>query len=212
MLKLLKLFLTRHGETLWNVEKRLQGWKDSDLTENGVNNAIALGETLNETVFQAVYVSPSKRTIDTAKLIMGNKEVPVNLDERLREINMGDWEGRTHNEVAETDPHAFHAFWNAPHTYEVLKGENFSAVQRRAIEVIDHIQTSHLNGNILIVTHTVVIKCLLAYFKNLPLEKLWEPPYIHDTSLTVIEIDDQSKIILEGDISHRRVTAYESNT
>jgi len=81
---LLKLFLTRHGETVWNVEKSLQGWKDSDLTGTGVTNAIALGETLNETVFQAVYASPSKRTIDTAKLIMGNKEVPIKPDERLR--------------------------------------------------------------------------------------------------------------------------------
>jgi broad specificity phosphatase PhoE len=212
MLNLLKLFITRHGETIWNVEKRLQGWKDSDLTETGVNNAISLGETLNETVFQAVYASPSKRTINTAKLIMGNKEVPINLNERLREINMGDWEGRTHNEVAETDADAFHSFWNAPHTYTALKGENFTAVQQRAIEVINHIQASHSTGNILIVTHTVVIKCLLAYFKGLPLEKLWDPPYIHDTSLTVIEIDDKSKIIMEGDISHRKVTAYESNT
>ncbi|MEH7885670.1 histidine phosphatase family protein [Bacillus sp. JJ1609] len=202
---MLKLYITRHGETVWNVEKRLQGWKDSSLTESGVQNAIALGQALKTTVFESVYSSPSERTVHTAKLIMGDQEIPFHLEQKLREIHMGNWEGRTHAEVAELDTDSFHSFWNTPHLYIAEKGESFLEVQHRVVEAINEIKNLHQTGNILLVTHTVVIKCLLAFYKNLPLEKLWEPPYIHDTSLTVIEISEEPKILLEGDISHRKV-------
>jgi broad specificity phosphatase PhoE len=204
---LLKLYITRHGETVWNAEKRLQGWKDSQLTENGIHNAKALGSSLKGTSFVSVYASPSDRTVQTAKYIMDNQNVPLKLDDRLKEINMGDWEGLTQAEVSEYDADLFHAFWNTPHLYVPVKGEGFFDVQKRAMEAISMIRSQHESGNILVVTHTVVIKCLLAYFKRLPIEKLWEPPYIHDTSLTVIELSREAKIILEGDISHRIVTA-----
>lgn len=204
---MLKLFITRHGETVWNIEKRLQGWKDSSLTESGVQNAIALGKALTTTVFESVYSSPSERTIHTAKLIIGDQDIPFYLEQKLREINMGDWEGRTHAEVAESETDSFHSFWNTPHLYITKKGESFLEVQHRAVKAINEIKTAHQSGNILLVTHTVVIKCLLAYFKNLPLEKLWEPPFIHDTSLTVIEIGEENKILLEGDITHKNVAS-----
>ncbi|WP_423406748.1 histidine phosphatase family protein [Heyndrickxia sp. MSNUG] len=202
---MLKIFITRHGETLWNVEKRLQGWKDSPLTEIGIKNAAALGAALEETPFDAVFCSPSERSVHTAKLIVGNQTIPFYLEQKLREINMGDWEGRTQSEIEESDGDSFHSFWNTPHLYNAKTGENFEDVQHRAVEAINEIKNAHQSGNILLVTHTVVIKCLLAYFKNLPLEKLWEPPCIHDTSLTVIEISQVPKILLEGDISHKNV-------
>lgn len=202
---MLRFYITRHGETVWNVEKRLQGWKDSPLTEIGIKNAVALGAALEEIPFDAVFSSPSERTVHTSKLIVGNQAIPFYLEQKLREINMGDWEGRTQSEVEESDGDAFHSFWNTPHLYNAKTGENFVEVQHRAVEAINEIKNAHQSGNILLVTHTVVIKCLLAYFKNLPLEKLWEPPYIHDTSLTVIEISEEPKILLEGDISHKNV-------
>ncbi|WP_338484616.1 histidine phosphatase family protein [Alkalicoccus halolimnae] len=60
------------------------------------------------------------------------------------------------------------------------------------------IQEKHSSGSILIVTHSVVIKTLCAHFKNLPLGKLWEPPFIHATSLTIVElIEKESSIVME---------------
>lgn len=204
---MLKLYITRHGETSWNVDKRLQGWKDSPLTENGIRNAEALGTSLKGTSFDCIYSSPSERTIHTAKLIIGNQNVQFKLDERLKEINMGEWEGRTHTEVSEFNAELYHSFWNAPHLYQPQNRESFQDVQNRAVEAINMIKSGHKSGNILIVTHTVVIKCLLAYFKKQPIEILWEPPYIHDTSLTVIELGTEPTIILEADISHRTFAA-----
>lgn len=59
---MLHLYIARHGQTQWNVEKRMQGWLDSDLTELGLYNARALGERLKDIELNQVYISPSKRT------------------------------------------------------------------------------------------------------------------------------------------------------
>jgi broad specificity phosphatase PhoE len=200
---LLTLYITRHGETEWNTEKRMQGWRDSNLTNKGKEHATRLGNRLKEVEFEAIYSSSSKRTEMTADLIRGNHEVPIILDERLREINMGIWEGETVSHIQANHPDEFHSFWNTPHLYQPLGGERFDEVRNRVLNCISSIRDIHDSGNILIVTHSVVIKTLLAYFKNLPLERLWEPPFIHDTSLTVVELwEEGSRIVLEGDLSH----------
>lgn len=204
---MLTLYITRHGETVWNTEKRMQGWQDSDLTESGIKNATYLGERLQNISIDAIYTSPSNRTQKTSRLIRGNRDISIIVDENLREINMGVWEGQTQSSIKENYPLQFDSFWNAPQRYSPVGGETFLETQERAWKALSGIKSDYNSGNILIVTHSVVIKCLLSLFKNSPIEKLWDPPYIHDTSLTVVEIDEEEyKILLEGDVSHKEVT------
>lgn len=201
---MLTLYITRHGETEWNTEKRMQGWSDSNLTKKGKEHAVLLGSRLKEVQFEAIYSSPSNRAEMTASLIKGDREIPMIFDERLREIYMGIWEGKTFSYIKDNHPDEFHSFWNTPHLYESMGGENFNELINRILTCLGTIQGKHESGNILIVTHSVVIKALLAHFKKLPLEKLWDPPFIHDTSLTVIELLEKgSKIVMEGDLLHR---------
>lgn len=203
-LEMLTLYITRHGETQWNIEKRMQGWSDSDLTEKGKKNAVLLGERLKEIEFAAIYTSPSKRTVATANLIKGDRQIPIILDDHLKEINMGKWEGKKAEYLKDSYPEAFDFFWNAPHRYKSSDGEDFFAVEKRVKQALNIVKENYASGNVLLVTHSVVIKLLLAIFKELPMEKIWEPPFIHDTSLTVIEINgDMGRIVLEGDLSHR---------
>lgn len=203
---MLTLYITRHGETEWNVEKRMQGWLDSELTENGIKNAMCLGDSLKQTPINAVYSSSSNRTQKTSNLICGDRKVPIIIDENLREINMGVWEGKTQSYIKENYPIQFNSFWNAPQSYIPVGGETFLEAQERARNVLRRIKSNYSSGNILIVTHSVIIKCLLAIFKNSPVEKIWDPPFIHDTSLTVVEMhENEYKILLEGDVSHREV-------
>jgi broad specificity phosphatase PhoE len=68
---LLRLFVTKHGETVLNTQRKLQGWKDSDLTENKMENALSLGNRLKDVEFHSIYASPSNRTLMTAALIKG---------------------------------------------------------------------------------------------------------------------------------------------
>jgi len=201
--ELLRLYVTRHGETIWNTQKRLQGWKDSDLTERGVKNALALGNRLSEVNFHTIYSSPSNRTMETARLIRGERKQHIIEDNNLREIHLGEWEGQTHEEIKEANPKGYGEFWEKPHLYSTASGENFYQLSSRVLNFLNRIQMEHNEGNILIVTHTVFIKALLAHCKNLPVGKLWNPPFIHDTSLSIIELrDGKRKVILEGDDSH----------
>jgi broad specificity phosphatase PhoE len=200
---MLTLYITRHGETEWNREKRMQGWLDSNLTENGIKNAVSLGERLIETEFTAIFSSPSGRTKATTNLICGDRDIPVIYDENLREIRLGEWEGKTHSSIKEMYQTEFESFWNTPHQFTTVGGETFEETRARAIQVLNRIKKEYKSGNILIVTHSVVIKCLFTFFKNSSIETLWDPPYIHDTSLTIVEVHENGlKVVLEGDITH----------
>ena len=90
------LYIVRHGQTKWNVQKRLQGASDTDLNENGIALAKVTGEALKEVPFSCCFTSPLKRARETAELVLGERKniVPVYPDDRIREISFGVWEGQ----------------------------------------------------------------------------------------------------------------------
>ncbi|TQR20109.1 histidine phosphatase family protein [Psychrobacillus vulpis] len=203
---MLTLYITRHGETEWNTQKRMQGWQDSELTESGINNAVYLGKSLKDTPIDIVFSSPSNRTLKTASLICADRNIPIIIDENLKEMNMGVWEGETQSSIKENHPVEFHHFWNAPQHFTPVGGETFLETRDRALKALNRIKEDYHSGNILIVTHSVIIKCFISIIKNQSIEKIWDPPYIHDTSLTIVEAHGKKyKILLEGDISHKEV-------
>ena len=203
---MIKLYITRHGETVWNTEKKMQGSMDSPLTPKGVHNARSLGKGLHTVDFTAILSSPSGRTAHTAKIIKGERDIPIVYDDNLKEINMGEWEGKSLSSIKASYPAEFDAFWNNPSLYTAVGGETFAQVRERAVHVLNRIKNEHQSGTILVITHSVVIKCLFSIFKNTPLDQIWDPPFIHDTSLTVVEMNDSGhKIVLAGDLSHRGI-------
>ncbi len=203
---MLTLYITRHGETEWNKEKRMQGWLDSNLTEDGRKSAISLGKSLKNIDFTAIYSSPSGRTKTTTELIKGDRDIPIYYNDDLKEMNLGKWEGQTQNSIFEAYPYEYEDFWYAPHVFTPIGGENFEETKARALKILNTIQKQYSDGHVLIVTHTVIIKCLLSIFKNVTLEHLWDGPYIHDTSLTKVQVTKNGyTILLEGDISHKQL-------
>ncbi|WP_353477936.1 bifunctional histidine phosphatase family protein/GNAT family N-acetyltransferase [Halobacillus sp. ACCC02827] len=196
------IYITRHGETVWNREKRMQGWQNSPLTEQGEKDAASLGDRLRSTEFAAVYSSPSGRAQQTTELIRGERKIPVYLEEKLKEIHLGEWEGRTQEEIKTDFPESFDMFWNAPHRYLPHGGETFEAFRSRIDAFLDSL-AYHSNQNVLIVAHAVVIKCMMLILNGKPLASLWDPPFIHGTSVTVVRLEDgQCEVLLEGDTSH----------
>ncbi len=225
---MIKLYITRHGETQWNVEGRMQGWKNSDLTAKGIKNAETLGKSLNSIDFKVIYSSSSQRAVNTAELIRGDRKIDIITDENLREINLGEWEGKAKNEFTEADKDGLDAFWNRPHHYKASSGEDFFQVRARIEAILKRIINENKNCNVLIVTHAVIVKTIMAIFKGIPIEKLWEQPFIYGTSLSIVEIDNdfeqnenspiekdidrvdffetlKARVIIEGDMSHINV-------
>jgi len=200
---LLNLYLVRHGQTEWNVQKRMQGWANSNLTELGKRNAIALGEKLKAVTFDAIYTSTSERTIETAELIIGNQNLHIESDRNLREIFLGEWEGKTHEELKALYPKQYNNFWEQPADYKPFNGETFEELNNRVILVLQNIISNHKEGNVLIVSHSVFLKSLMMYVKGKEVKDLWAPPYVNDTSLTILEIEDNTyKVVVEGDVTH----------
>lgn len=202
---MLNIYLTRHGETQWNKENRLQGWKDSKLTENGIRNAIALGERLSQTDFNAIYSSPIGRAVQTAKLICSDRTIPIVFNDDLKEVNFGEWEGKTGEEIKQDFQQEFFHFWNAPHLYnhKPHKGESLEDLKKRMEKALKNIIKANADGNVLIVTHGIAIRAILSYFLKLPLENWWEPPFIHGTSLTLFKSDGKTfQAEMVGDTQH----------
>ncbi|MDP4106156.1 MAG: histidine phosphatase family protein [Bacillota bacterium] len=202
---MLNLYITRHGETQWNSENRLQGWKDSDLTDNGKRNAVALGERLSQIKFNAIYSSPIERAVKTTKLICFDRIIPIRFEDGLKEINLGDWEGKVKEEIEQHSKQEFFDFWNAPHLYnhEPHNGESLEALKSRVEHVINRIIADNKDGNVLIVTHGVTIRAILSYLMNIPTEKWWEGPFIEGTSLTLAQYDEGTfQVKMIGDTSH----------
>ena len=199
------LYITRHGETEWNTEGRMQGWNDSPLTELGVNQAYWLHERLKDMEFNAIYSSPAGRAYKTAEILKGERNIEIIAHNALRELNLAEWEGLDQKEIKEKDEEQFYNYWKAPHLYKPLSGEDFLELQHRITSGIEEIVRDHRDETVLIVTHTMTLKALMAGLNNKPISTMWDPPYINQTSLTIIEVDDD-KISIEmyADDSHHK--------
>lgn len=219
---MLKLYITRHGETEWNVEGRMQGWKNSNLTAKGIKNAEALGKRLESEEFKAIYSSSSQRAIHTAELIRGGRKIDIITDENLREINVGEWEGKAKDEFSESDKEGLELFWNKPHQYKAVSGEDFYQVRERIEAVLGRMICETKDCSLLLVTHGVIVKTIMSIFKGIPIDDLWKQPFIHGTSLSIVEIDNEDctaystadifkhdlsniRILMEGDMSHATI-------
>lgn len=204
------LYIARHGQTEWNVEKRMQGQQDSPLTMLGKQQAQWLGEALASVNVDVIYASSSGRTVMTAKYLRGNKDVPIVQKDEFREMSLGNWEGKFIKDIEQKESKAYKTFWERPDLYQTDSGETFHDVYHRAVPEVRRILKTHANQSILIVTHTVTLKLIMAYFEGRPLANLWDPPYIHPACLCKIEVSGEEwKILLHGDISHYQKEAGE---
>ena len=200
---MLTLYITRHGQTEWNIQSRMQGWADSPLTVTGVEAARQLGKRLQDVPLDAVYSSTSGRTIHTAQLIIGERTTPLIQKEDLREINVGEWQGMLSTDIEKEFADQLKTYYEHPSQFEPTSGESFHMLKERILGAVEDIADAHPNGHVLIVTHGVVKKCLINHFSGAQLDTLWDPPFIHGTSLTTLEIDtDRRELTMIGDMSH----------
>ena len=198
----MKLYITRHGRTIWNEEQRLQGWKDSDLTEEGIKRAEELGQSLKNIKFDAIYSSSQKRAIHTAEILSANRDLEIIQLDDLKEIGFGSWEGLSREKLEENHSELFHIYLNQPHLYVPMDGESYDSIFKRVARGLETILRSG-HENVLLVSHGVTIKILMAILKEIPLEELSTIPIFQGTSLTIVEFKDNDlKFLLEGDTSH----------
>jgi broad specificity phosphatase PhoE len=169
-----KLWLVRHGQTDWNIEGRWQGQANPPLNIVGYEQAQALVKELAGLEFEAIYSSDLQRATETALLIAKNKGLSVQTDSRLREINLGEWEGMLGTEIAQKYP----AFWaereNNPLGSHPPGGESIMELARRVIPAMSEISEKHLQGSVLVVSHGLALAVFLCHVHNLPLQQAFQ--------------------------------------
>lgn len=209
----MKIYITRHGQTEWNSERRLQGWKDAPLTDLGKKQAEVLGKKIRDIDFDKIYCSPLDRTRKTAEIALNSKEdTPIVFDERLKEINMGEWEGMKSETIKEEYSEYYDKFWNSPDQYEPKTGESYHDVKKRIIDALENMIEADPDENILIITHGCASRVILSYFEGRPLSELWDTPKLKETNLSLIEVDgEDSSILMYGDSSHLEGLGSEEN-
>nr|WP_227492993.1 MULTISPECIES: phosphoserine phosphatase 1 [Bacillus] len=181
----------------------MQGRKNSALTENGILQAKQLGERMKDLSIHAIYSSPSERTLHTAELIKGERDIPIIADEHFYEISMGIWEGQTIDDIERQYPDDIQLFWYEPHLFQSTSGENFEAVHKRVIEGMQLLLEKHKGESILIVSHAAAAKLLVGHFAGIEIENVWNDPFMHSASLSIIEFEDgKGEVKQFADISH----------
>ncbi|WP_330253269.1 histidine phosphatase family protein [Nocardia sp. NBC_00565] len=164
------LILLRHGQTEWNAADRMQGQIDTDLTELGRRQAKEAARELVSRNAIAIVSSDLRRAFDTASALAEHADVPVVLDPRLRETNLGDWEGLTHLEVDADYPGARVA-WRLDAAYTPPGGESKLEVGARSLPVVRELFAERQDWpgrSIILVAHGGLIAALTAALLDLP--------------------------------------------
>lgn len=159
---MLTLYVVRHGKTLFNEKHLIQGVCDSPLTEEGIAQARKLASELNSVSFDACYVSPMNRAVQTARYIIAGKNIPLYINENLKEFNFGSLEGDSEKELVTIYP-----VLQGEHV-ESFDGEDMHEFTKRILFALDEIRKESKDGNVLVVTHSGVITALLHAITNLP--------------------------------------------
>lgn len=154
-----KIFLVRHGATDWNVTKRAQGQADVPMNTLGYQQAEEAAERLETESIGAVYASDLQRASETAKAIARRHGLEVAVDDRLREIDQGDWTGLTPNEIAQRWPEQ----WGMARHYTPRPGgETPQQVRERALAALEHIVRAHPADEVVVCSHGGTIRWIAA--------------------------------------------------
>ncbi|MBI4832162.1 MAG: histidine phosphatase family protein [Candidatus Lindowbacteria bacterium] len=163
------IYLIRHGETDWNIERRCQGFTDSPLNATGKRQAEAIARFLSETRLEAIYSSSLSRASETAKTIASYHDAPVHMTEDLRELNQGKFEGLTITELVEKHGDFLQAWFRDPADLQLPGGESLRQMQTRAWSALEKIIEKHSDGDVVVVGHNLCNTTLLCQIMRLDL-------------------------------------------
>jgi broad specificity phosphatase PhoE len=196
----MKLILVRHGETLWNREKRVQGFSDVALSELGRLQAERLAGRLRGESIGTIVSSPLSRARETALAIARFHDLPVELDPDLRELNQGDFEGKTYRELEEHHALFFRQWLAEPATVVVPGGESLSQLQGRAWPVMERLIEGSRDA--LIVSHSFTIITVLCRLQGISLDRFRETR-VDLASRTVVSVARGRCVVeIHNDTSH----------
>lgn len=208
---MLRLYFMRHGETVWNTERRYQGMTDIELSQEGLRQAECAAKRFKNIKIDKIYASPLKRAMKTAEKIAAEKGLEIISEDDFREIHFGEWEGKTVPELTEKYGESYTNFIREPHKYGFPGEGSVENVINRIKPGIDRLIAEE-KGNVLIVSHGGIIRLMIMYIMGLDsswFTKMW----INNTGVSIVEIKNDRRLLLTlNDSAHLAETGQnESN-
>ncbi|MEF2878037.1 MAG: histidine phosphatase family protein [Blautia sp.] len=197
----MKIYVIRHGQTLWNAQGRLQGAADIPLNDNGTRLARITGQALKEVTIFCCFTSPLKRARDTASLILEGRDVPIFQEERIREISFGEWEGQ---DMASLPQDMLDNFFHHPQNFKApAGGESFTHLQNRTKMFFHELASREdfQDKTILVSTHGCAMRAFLQnVYKDPSLENFWHGKVPPNCGVNIIEINQGKALLLKEDV------------
>ena len=178
--RLIRIYIARHGETTWNVEGRIQGRSDPDLSAKGCEQSQALHDQLKNRPISAIYSSTLKRSVCTAQPIANHLGLSVREQPELDEIAFGILEGKILFQFDEGLKSQWEQFRDYRFTYRIPGAENYTDVANRVRPFMERILRNHETEEVLIVGHRVVNRLLIGMLLDYPLEWVLNIEQTHD--------------------------------
>ena len=206
----MKVYLVRHGETDWNKSGRMQGRMEVDLNLFGFKQSHLCAKRLKPIPFEMAFTSPQSRALQTAELILKHHNVHLETNPALQEIHLGKWEGMTWSEVKRQHRGLIDDMTKDRQTAKLHGGEAYEDVLKRAMSFIETISKLPFE-HVLVVSHGGLIKMVLSYVLDLPIEKRGNF-HLSNTGISVIEKDASSnkwRVISINETSHLEEMFFE---
>lgn len=163
-----EIYLIRHGQTISNIERRIQGQSDSPLTDLGKQQADRLAKRLGHLSFDAVYSSDLGRALSTAERLTKAMALPVYQDPRLREIGFGRAEGSSWDDMQQSHPDVCFDWYHHKAYACMPEGESREDATRRVVELLTELTSRHNGQRVMAITHGSVLACLLTWVLQIP--------------------------------------------
>ncbi len=196
------LILIRHGETPYNRDRRYQGHRDTPLTRKGKRQTKETALRLRNEPLNAIYSSDLRRTEYTAKAINRYHSLKIRTLPQLREIDFGDWEGKTHDEIQREWRGLLDEWEREPSKIKIPRGESIQELAERTKTTIKKIISTHPNQRVAIVTHGGPIRIILMDALGLGTDNWWKT-ITSNGGISIIEYQSKrAKVLLQNDTSH----------
>lgn len=198
-----RIYLVRHAEAEGNLYRRVHGWYDSLVTDNGYRQIAALAHRFANIPVDAVYSSDLFRTRTTASAIYQPGGLELNTRRTLREVNLGAWEDKTWGELALFDGERLRYFNATDQRWRAPEGESFQALRTRMGAAIRQTARNHPGQTVAVVSHGTAIRCALAELLGLSMEACAKLPHSDNTAVSLLEFEgDGLKVAFANDASH----------
>lgn len=199
------LYFLRHGQTAYSLTGGYCGTPENDpgLTEDGVEMANEFARTYGTVPWTAVFVSPLRRAIETARPLCEQNGLKMQIRDGLREVMYGHWEGMPPKDVDRTYHDEFVAWLTDPAWYAPVGGERAVDIARRSSVVLDEIERTYSEGHVLLVSHKATIRILLCILLGIDVGRYRDRMDMPVAAVSIVELAKRGPLFHTiGDRSH----------